>query len=304
MVDLEFVIDPEAFLRRAGSLLAADPVIATVVASVTERVAAEDRAGVPRDPVVPRWWLLVRDKAGRVVGAAMRTAPEPPHALFLLPMPDQAAVQLAQELHGRGEPATGLNGALPATRLCADELARLTGARVEVAQHTRLLELEELVPARPVPGRLRRAGDADLDLVVEWFMAFHEDADEQAGRPPGRRARRSCPGADALLRRIRGGLIWLWVDTAGERVHLTGTNPPGFGVVPDRPRLHATGAAGAGLGQRCGRGGVRAAGGRGHSGVPVHRPGQPDLQRHLPGAGLPAGGRHGEPVDRGHPLSR
>ena len=33
-----------------------------------------------------------------------------------------------------------------------------------------------------------------------------------------------------MLRRIRDGLLWFWVDGAGQRVHMTGVNRPSFGV--------------------------------------------------------------------------
>ena len=72
---LRFYADPEEFLAAAGAYLAADPVVSTVVASVTRRMAARRAEGVtlPEDD----WWLVVRDASGAVVGAAMRTAPEP-----------------------------------------------------------------------------------------------------------------------------------------------------------------------------------------------------------------------------------
>jgi hypothetical protein len=33
-----------------------------------------------------------------------------------------------------------------------------------------------------------------------------------------------------MLRRLRAGQLWFWVSETGERVHLTGVNPPSFGV--------------------------------------------------------------------------
>ena len=128
---------------------------------------------------------MVRDASGAVVGAGMRTAPFAPYPLFLLPMPDDAAVALARAVHDRGEEVLGVNGALPAVQLCAAELARLQGGRVEVAQHTRLHELGELAPPAPVTGRLvrrdggrRRAGDAVVRGV-------HGRRRREAGRPRG-----------------------------------------------------------------------------------------------------------------------
>jgi GNAT superfamily N-acetyltransferase len=221
---LEFHVDPVAFLAAAGEHLAAEPVINTVVTTIAQRAVA---AGGPRPE--RDWWLVVRDDAGVVVGAGMRTAPFVPHPPFLLPMPDEAAVELARTLHGRGEEVLGLNGALPAVALCADELARLGGGRVEVAQHTRLHELGELIPPRPVPGALVPATADDLALVLAWFTAFADDADEQAGRPRGT-MRHEVPDGPSLRHRIDDGDIWFWVDGTGERVHLTAAHPPSFGV--------------------------------------------------------------------------
>ena len=62
----------------------------------------------------------MRDEAGAVVGVAMRTANFPPYPLFLMPMPDDAARELARVLFARGEEMTRINGALPAIRVFAD----------------------------------------------------------------------------------------------------------------------------------------------------------------------------------------
>ncbi|MFI7214077.1 GNAT family N-acetyltransferase [Micromonospora maritima] len=221
---LHFHSEPGEFLAAAGDHLAADPVVGTVVASVTNRAAARRAEGAEAPD--GDWWLVVRDPTGAVVGVGMRTSPFPP---FLLPMPAAAAVALARTWHERGEEVTAVNGALPAARECAAEVARLGGGRVEVAQHTRLHELDELVPPAPVPGALRVAGEDDVDLVAAWFGAFMADADEQAGRARGVSAHET-PDRDELLRRIGTGRIWLWTDGAGRPVHLTAANPTSFGV--------------------------------------------------------------------------
>ncbi len=226
-LELEFLTDPAAFLAAAGDHLALDPVISTVISSVADRAVRDLADG--RQPPAEDWWLVVRDAAGMVVGAGMRTAPFQPRPAFLLPMPQEAAVELAAVLHGRDEELTAVNGALPATRICADELARRTGRVVRVAQHTRLFELGELKAPRPAPGHLRPAVEDDLDLALAWFHAFMADADEQAGRAPGVSAHET-PDEAEMLRRITAGRIWFWCDEAGERVHLTGANAPSFGV--------------------------------------------------------------------------
>ena len=71
-MQLEFHDDPAAFLEAAGDHLAADPVLNTVVATVTRR-AVEDVDLPPRHGAA-----LVAGRAGRrraSSGVAMRTAP-------------------------------------------------------------------------------------------------------------------------------------------------------------------------------------------------------------------------------------
>ena len=226
-LQLQFTTDPAEFLAAAAEHLAADPVLTTVVATIAHRAAAQLAEGVAQPE--RDWWLVARDDTGEVVGVAMRTARSAPHPPYLLPMPDEVAVALARALHERGEEVLGVNGALPAVEVFAAELARLGGGRVEVAQHTRLHELGDLLDPSPVPGRLVEATEDDLELVTAWFAAFMGDADEQAGRPRGT-VHHEALDRDDMLRRIRDRRVWLWVDAAGEPVHLTGANLPAFGV--------------------------------------------------------------------------
>jgi hypothetical protein len=232
---LEFLADPVEFLAVAGNRLAEQPVVSTAEATIAQRAAGEVADGIAQRQ--EDWWLVVRDGAGAVTGAAMRTAPFDPRPLFVLPMPESAARLLARELLARGEVVSAANGALPAVEALAQETARLTGGSVAVAQHTRLFELGELVEPAPVEGSLRPAVQGDLELAVEWFSLFMSDADEQAGRPRGSGAHET-PGADDVQRRIDQGCVWFWVDEEGERVHLTAANPPSLGVARIGPGLH------------------------------------------------------------------
>ena len=225
---VEFTGDPAAFLAAAEPHLALDPVLTTVVSSVTHRAVEDVERGAPA-PGHPRWWAVVRDGADEIAGIAMRTAPFAPYPLFVLPMPDAAALTLARALHARGEEVRGVNGALPAARVVADELARLGGGTASVHEHTRLFELGDLVEPAPVPGRLRRAAESDAPLALAWFAAFEADAAEQAGRA-AEEDRKGHLGVEEMRERIAAGRIWFWEDEAGQPVHLTGFNPPSFGV--------------------------------------------------------------------------
>jgi predicted GNAT family acetyltransferase len=222
---LEFHDDAATFLEVAGEHLAADPVLSTVIATVTRR--AVNGVDLARG-TGPRWWLVVRE-GSRVVSVAMRTAPAPPHPIYVMPMPDAAALALARALHERGEQLLGINGAMPAAQIVAEETARLSGGEAQVAERTRLHAVSSVVPARPTPGRLRLAKPDDLDLVLRWFLAFDADAAEQAGRD-GEHQMLEPPEEEALLPRIEQGRVWLWDDEHGETVHLTAANPPAYGV--------------------------------------------------------------------------
>ncbi|MFG3642944.1 GNAT family N-acetyltransferase [Micromonospora sp. NPDC047762] len=224
---LRFLTDPGEFLAVAGDHLGADPVVSTVVTTIAHRLLSQRAEGIPQPD--RNWWLVVSDDSGAVVGAGMRSAPYAPYPPFLLPMPDEAAVALAHALHERGEEVLAVNGALPAVDLCAAALAQLGGGEVRVNQHTRLHQLGELTSPPPVPGSLVTATVKHAGLVTEWLDAFVGDADEQAGRPRGASAH-EVPDHTEVLRRIHAGRLWFWLDETGEPVHLTGANPPSFGV--------------------------------------------------------------------------
>ncbi len=228
VTSLEFFDDPAAFLDVAATHLAAEPVLHTIIASVTQRQVAADARGRPRGDH-PRWWVAVRDDAGEVVGVAMRTAPFRPHPAYVLPMPEEGAVAIARALHDRGEALVGVNGALAAARRIAEETARLAGGEVAVHEHLRLFELGELVVPPTPAGALRRATRDDGELALDWFLAFESAAAEQAGRA-GSHGPLEGFTLDDMLARIDDGVIWLWEDEHGERVHLTGAKLPAYGV--------------------------------------------------------------------------
>lgn len=240
---LRFFTDPAEFLAVAGDHLAAHPVISTVVTTMAHRVLSQRADGISQPD--RNWWLVVSDDSGAVVGAGMRTATFAPYPPFLLPMPDEAAVALAHALHERGEEVLGVSGALPAVELCAAELVRLDGGRIEVSQHTRLHELGELARPASVPGALVVATEDDLELVMQWLVAFMGDADEQSGRSRGASAHK-VPDRSEVLRRLRAGRLWFWADETGEPVHLTGATPPSFGVARVAPVYTPPGQRGRG----------------------------------------------------------
>lgn len=224
MCAVEFLADPADFLALAGDVLAARPVESTVVATVADRLA---RHGGEAGPGNPYWWAVVRDASGAVVGAAMRTAPFAPYPAYVLPMPEEAARALAVAVADRPEPLGAVNGALPAAWLVAEESARRAGAGVRVLEETRLWELGTLVEPVGVPGRLRQPAPDEIGLIVEWFDDFGRAAAAQAGRAEPHPSVQV--DEDEMKRRVAERRVHVW-DVDGEVVHVTGDNPPAFGV--------------------------------------------------------------------------
>lgn len=223
----ELIDDPARFLSVAGTVLAADPVVASVVTTTATREAAR-RAGGAAPPAHPHWYAVLRDAHGAPTSVVMRTAPAPPHPLFCLPVPDGDAVALARLLHERGEAVTAANGALPAARVLAGETARLRGGRVVTAVETVLWEVDDVVEPPRTTGRLRVATPDDAATLLPWLDAFLPDADEQAGRPRGSVPHLPADPAD-VLQRVEDRRLWIW-EVDGEPVHVTGYKGPADGV--------------------------------------------------------------------------
>ena len=300
-VRLEFYRRPARLPRRvAGTHLAADPVLNTVVVDRDRRGARRGRRRRAATRRCPRWWAVVRDEAGDVAGVG--DADGAVRAVPALPAADAGrgrACRSPGALHERGEEVGGVNGALPAgAGRAPTRLARLAGGRGRGRTSTRGCSSSATWSARRAcPGRLRRGrGRTTSTWRSRGSRRSTADADEQAGRPTAARTTRGDldAGRDAAADRRTAGCGSGRTRTA-ERVHLTGANPPSFGVARVgpvyTPREHrGRGYASAAVAEVSRR--ILEAG---RPGLPVHRPGQPDLEQDLRGARLPAGRRHGEP---------
>lgn len=240
-VSIEFFTDPAGFLAVAKDYLASESTITNILTTNAEREARGATSGGPY-----RWFAVARE-GDRVVGAAMRTANFEPYPLYVCPMPEPAALDLARALHARGEYAGGANGALPAARTVAEETVRLTGGRVSVAMASRLHELGTLVIPSGVPGRARPATYDDLELCREWLADFGRAAREQSSNKAYAHEH-AAVGEDEVRRRIEEFLL-LW-EVDGEVVSLCGATLPAHGVVriapvytPKEQRGHGYGTA-------------------------------------------------------------
>ena len=286
-MELRFFDDPVPFLDQAGDHLAARPVLSTVLAGV----AASDRTGRSRDRLARGRALLVRLGAEAPRRRRRRCGPRVrrPTRPYLMPMPDEAAVALADALARPRRAAWGSERRAPGgRRSSAEDMATPTGrADVRIAQQTRLFELGDLVEPGRSTGRLRPARPDELAIVGSWYDAFMADADEQAGQAAGSSFHESPDRGGARVA-IETGSIWI----VGRR--RTTAGPPDRRQTPvvrrdqDRAGLHHRGQPGPRL--RAARRGTRCRSGScdgGRTAVPVHRPGQPHLQQDLRGDRLP-----------------
>lgn len=242
--DVWFTDDASAFLARAGAHLAQDPVTGTVVSTTAQHFA---ETGAP-DDLPYSWFAVVCGPGGDVEGVAMRTAPFPPHPPYVLGMSEGAARALGHALVERGEEVGGVNGLRPASDTVAEVLATATGHELRTSMHARLHELGTLIaPTKPVAGRLRAVRRDEAELALEWIRQFFRDANVQAGRA-------SDDGHDAdhfsladIHRKLDDGVLRFWVDDEDRPLHLTGWNPPAYGVARVGPVFTPSELRGRGL---------------------------------------------------------
>jgi predicted GNAT family acetyltransferase len=198
--------DPQRCLDGAGGFLEADPVRHNVILTLLQtRVAFPD---------VGSYWTVVHD--GAPVGVVFHSPDRYP--ALVTPMSDAAVVAAVDAIVEAGHGLPGVTGdAATASRFAGEWTERRKSAAAP-DQGQRIYEVDEVVPAAPIPGALRRAAAPDRDLVVKWFTAFGAEIGEPGGD--------IAAGAD---RRIELGQVWLWDD--GRPVSVAALTHPVAGVV-------------------------------------------------------------------------
>jgi predicted GNAT family acetyltransferase len=203
----------EEFNRRAERFLLAREAEHNLILGL----CGSARKQPPRDEQQP--YLAVVEDQGALVGAAVMTAP---FNLLLSYQATPAALPLiAQDVY-RLQPT--LPGVL-APSAVAEPFARcwqsLSGQAYRRRTAERIYQLDAVTAVNGVPGILRRAGDADRDVLIGWAVAFYQEA----GHQPDRQHARSLAerNVDARLHSDPMG-YYLWID--GVPVSLAGCNAP------------------------------------------------------------------------------
>lgn len=113
------------------------------------------------------------EQDGDVVGCAIRT---PPHKLLITSIPLEAAGDIVERIAEVYDQIPAVLGPDDSAEAVASAWIALKGGGWETGMRQRICRLDEVVPARPVPGALRLATMDDLELLTEWSVGFARDA--------------------------------------------------------------------------------------------------------------------------------
>lgn len=175
--------------------LEADPVRATVLGTI--RLALDTAR-------VECWCAATRDRSA----VAVRSDRRYPVVLDGV-WPPSDVDELAAAIASLPELA-GVHGAVSDAEAVA---ARLPGRAVN-SKAIRLHRLDILTGPVDVPGRSRRAGIGDRELLRHWYRAFAQEADPRGGDID-----------DAVDAALNTHGCWLWVDAKGAVVSMATRRP-------------------------------------------------------------------------------
>jgi GNAT superfamily N-acetyltransferase len=221
--------DLAGFMAAAGSYLSADPVRNTVPLTVVEALRASGPSVYGDAAPVFAWHAA----GGLVDGAALRT---PPHPLLIAGFPAGAAEALLRAF--AADRPTGASAPEPEAVELAAAWTAMTGGGTAVHTRMRLFRLAALLPPDPLPpGSARVAGQADLDLLVDWTAAFCAETGSGA------------EGARSVTDKLSYGGLMIW-EVAGQPVamasltrHVEGVCRVGSVYTPARHRRTGYGGA-------------------------------------------------------------
>jgi predicted GNAT family acetyltransferase len=208
----------DRFLAVAGPTLAQDEVTNGLILGVALRLQ-HDPARFEQRP-----YLATVTEGDLLRAAAVMT---PPHGVIVYAAtenPVHALRLIADNLVTAGWSVPTVNGIVQLSRTFAEAWCNLTGGDFCPVIALRVYELRAVIPPLPVPGAMRPATAADIELVHAWFHAFRDEA-TPTDAPPKR---------EHVARSIAEGSIYLWED-GGRAVSLAGKGrrtPRGVSIGP------------------------------------------------------------------------
>jgi predicted GNAT family acetyltransferase len=173
--------DPHEFLERTRSFRSDEPYLTNVMGSVATSVATGLRT------YDHSYWWVIEDFTGVTRAMMMRMAP---HKLVLSPMPDDAVEAAATAVLEHDPEMPGVTGSRHLVERFTAAFAQGSPRHLDptVERCLWVYKLGPLKEAAPAPGSLRVAGDADFDLLRQWWWAFAEETNvERFGLEEGLR---------------------------------------------------------------------------------------------------------------------
>jgi predicted GNAT family acetyltransferase len=227
-----FTADPERYAEQVLDLLSARPDANTVALTVLETL----RAGQQFSEADPLLAWFTGD--GAVTGAVSIT---PPYGVLVAELPDGSEAELVAGLRSRNAEVPDVMGTVETAERFAASWIAGQNLRTEVAMRHRLYTLDGLKPPDPPPaGRARTAVAEDLELMMDWLVRYHDEAE----------ASEASPQRAMYQRRIELGLLWLWQDEqevpvsmASRNILVAGVSRIGPVYTPPQARRRGYGAA-------------------------------------------------------------
>lgn len=204
---IELLTSAKDFLSRTRSLRVADAFRTNILGSVATAVAD---GSLTYDDYL--WWVASDDQ-GRVIGAAMRTAP---HGMVLSPMPIEAIAELARAVSLHDDELPGVSGPTSVVENFIEQYRRTSSQgslRKSVVEEEHLLyALKELI-IPSVKGEMTIAVPEDFDLILRWYQNFGQDTGVFMPNPQG-----------SIHAGMGRGSYRFWI-VGGEKVSMAGHAP-------------------------------------------------------------------------------
>jgi len=159
----------DLFLARAQAALERQEAANNLLLSIATRLKEHpDRIKTPP-------YLVTVEEGSALLAAAVMT---PPHRIITQgESADPTPLRLiADDLIAGGWTAPGTIGRAEIARAFAEVFAAARGGAFRLNMHQRIYELRQVIPPVGVPGYLRLATEADLELATQWVYAFMHDA--------------------------------------------------------------------------------------------------------------------------------
>ena len=168
MIEVRRLPDVETFLAVAGAFLAEREAEHNLLFGICSQLVRDPRAfgGAP--------YLAVSQDGGRIVGAAIRTAP---YNAVLSEIDDLAAIEpLVRDVHSSLRTLPGVLGPAKAASAFAKAWCERRGGNARLAMSSRIYRAAKATPPSGVAGAMRPSRDTDHGLLIDWSDAFASEA--------------------------------------------------------------------------------------------------------------------------------